>query len=133
MLIKSKKYANLILACLVSVFVFSACVSEFVIPPEPVIVEPPDEGFSFQDDIIPIFTNTGCNVSGCHAAGHPVLDLSPANAYTSIQDKGVVDTANPAQSILYTKAAPTSSHFGKYSPQDHAIILQWITDGAKNN
>ena len=112
------------------VFMFMiSCQYEFIVPEEVII----PETVSFSEDVIPIF-NASCNVSGCHVAGHGVLDLSPANAYDDLFRKNLIDVNNPAQSPLYVKlTASGSTHQGRSTPQQQATILEWINKGAQNN
>lgn len=92
----------------------------------------PPEDLSFSEKIIPIFNNK-CNITGCHTAGYFALDLTPENAWTDINNKGMVDLANPSESKLYTKIANPGTHDNRSLPSEQALILQWITEGAKNN
>jgi hypothetical protein len=90
---------------------------------------------TFSEDMIPIFNNS-CNVSGCHSAGGQVPNLTEANAYNSLTIGNYYDTNNPESSVLYLKV---SGQKGTSMPpsgvnQDYAaLILAWITQGAKNN
>jgi len=90
---------------------------------------------TFSGDIIPIF-NKSCNISGCHSAGGQVPNLTAANAYNSLTVGSYYNTNDPESSLLYLKVT------GQDSPpmppsgvnQDYAaLILAWITQGAKNN
>lgn len=87
---------------------------------------------SFANDIIPIF-NQKCNMAGCHVEGHSAVDLSPANAYASINAKGLIDLAAPENSGLYTKIHQSGTHDGRSTAVQQALILQWITEGALDN
>jgi hypothetical protein len=93
---------------------------------------------SFQNDIIPIF-NQQCNISGCHdgVTNPPQTDLTPANAYTDLFAKNQIDTLNPSQSNLYirmTTTVPLPMPPGGLLPASQTnLILNWITEGAKNN
>lgn len=104
---------------------------DFEQPDEPGPGEEPVE-ISFADEIIPIF-DSNCNVTGCHTAGHFAVDLTPDNAWQDIQDKGMLDLETPENSKLYTKIAQPGTHDGRSLPIHQQKILQWITEGAKNN
>lgn len=96
-------------------------------------IEPAPDSVSFGSDIIPIFDNS-CNMGGCHTAGHFAVDLTPANAYDDLWDKGLIDTISPELSGLYTKFYPPNSHAdGRYDANEMVLILAWIEQGAKDN
>jgi hypothetical protein len=48
---------------------------------------------------------------------------------------GLVNVSEPSSSVLYTYVkAGTSTHvWKKYADSQAELILQWITEGAKNN
>jgi len=111
----------------------TACVYETIVPP---VVEVPDD-VSFNDEIIPIF-NASCNTSGCHdGSWNP--DLIAANAYNSLLPDGegtsstYINLEDPASSLLYTKIAPGGSMEQFSTPEETALILGWIQEGALNN
>jgi hypothetical protein len=105
----------------------TGCEYEFV---EPEYIPPPTDSISFATDIMPIFNNS-CNMSGCHATGAKEPDLSPANAYASLQN-GYINTANPANSGIYTEiTAGTMTDFA--TPTEASLVLGWIQQGALNN
>lgn len=108
---------------------FASCEYEFIVPEEIVL---PEE-VSFTTDIIPIFDNS-CNTTGCHTAGHFAVDLTPANAYTDLFAKNLVNVQSPAESGLYTKLIETGgTHDGRSTPTQQQLILKWIQEGAQNN
>ena len=130
MINKPKYTIRITVALLFGLFLFNACESVYI---EPIVVEIPDDGVSFSEDLVPIFNNS-CNFSGCHVSGHPILDLSPANAYTDIFAKGTVDLDNPEQSSLYSKLVETGgTHANRSSITEQQLILAWIREGAKDN
>ena len=93
----------------------------------------PTVEIKFSNDILPIFNN-GCNVIGCHTAGHYAVDLTSANAYEDLFAKNLINTDTPLQSGLYTKlSTPGSTHIGRSTPTELQTILLWIEQGAKNN
>ena len=97
------------------------------------------QNVSFQKDIQPIF-NTNCATSGCHAGTKPAgsLNLEAYVAYVNLTDtkSGYIDTLYPKASLLYTcmtsvtNPMPPNGKLGKCTTD---LILQWITQKAKNN
>ncbi|MFB6317812.1 hypothetical protein [Saccharicrinis sp. FJH54] len=88
------------------------------------------ENVSFSADIEPIFTTQSC--TNCHPSMKKP-DLTAGSAYESIMSMGLVNTANPAESGIYTKPAPDNSHGANYTSAQAKLILAWIEQGAKNN
>ncbi len=123
-----RSHAILILFIL-SVAVVS-CTYDFIKKPEPIN---PTTPVSFATQILPIFSTDGC--TGCHKPGGQSPDYTPANAYNSIISTNVVDTTNPASSLLYTVPDPTTSghSWDKYTSQQAQLVLVWIQQGAQNN
>lgn len=109
---------------------FSACEYEYIVPEEIII---PVDSVRFSTDITPIFTEQGCDVSGCHKPnGFMPPDFSPDVVYESILT--YVDTLLPAESEIYIKLHdPSSTHVGRSTPEQQALILKWIQEGAHNN
>jgi hypothetical protein len=92
---------------------------------------------SFANDIQPIY-NSACNMSGCHATGGHVPDLSPGAAYAGTLT--YINTANPSNSDLYVRVMMSAGSEGfmpeggaPLSDEQKAKILTWITEGAQNN
>jgi hypothetical protein len=123
-----KKAARMALAGVVLMALVSACEYDYVDFPEPV---PSEIEVKFSTDIIPIFVSS-CNSSSCHATGAVPPDLTPANAYNSLMELNQVDTANPANSILYKKMSTGSMATFSTAAQAQAVF-DWISQGAKNN
>lgn len=121
---RATKFLFLLTACLL--FMVS-CEYEWI-EPEP---QPIPDVVSFQNHIVPIFNNS-CNMGGCHDAGGFAPDLSPANAYASLNDGSYIDINTPDASILYT-SMKNGSMKPYASPGDAELILEWIVQGAKNN
>jgi len=110
--------------------VMASCKYDFILPvPE----APVTSGVSFATQVVPIF-NTGNKCTSCHKTGGQSPDYTAAKAYSSIVPS-LINTSAPNQSRIYTFAGPsTSTHnWKKLSASEAAIILQWITEGAKNN
>lgn len=107
--------------------VFTGCKYDFILP----VPEDPQGGgdtnpVSFATKVYPILTN--CTV--CHGSGKSP-DFSASAAYSSVAK--LVNTANPAQSKIYTVPSPDGSHAMKFKTSEAAVLLKWITEGAKNN
>ena len=114
---------------LISLMVITSCEYEVIEFDQP----DPTSEIKFSNEIIPIF-NKGCNVVGCHSAGHVIVDLTAANAYKDLFAKNMIDTEFPEQSKLYAKlVAAGSTHAGRSTPTDQEKILLWIRQGAKEN
>lgn len=121
-----KKIANLLSGALLVVGLMS-CEYDWV---EPAVVVLP-ETVSFAGDIIPVF-NKSCNMSGCHAQGGTAPDLSAANAWNDLSQRGMINVQSPAQSLLYSSVATGSMK--KFSTDaNNALILKWIEQGALKN
>ncbi|MBT3302998.1 MAG: hypothetical protein HOD63_10880 [Bacteroidetes bacterium] len=129
---KTKKLIIVLIIFVMGLFVFTACEYETIEPVKIVIA--PGDSISFSLDIVPIFDQS-CNMAGCHIAGHWALDLSDAAAsYTDLFDKNMIDMTTPANSELYVKLIEVgSTHDGRSTPAQQALILAWLEDGAKNN
>jgi hypothetical protein len=105
----------------------TGCEYDFVEPDN----TPPPATISFATDIVPVF-NASCNMAGCHATGAAEPDLTPANAFNSLQSGGFISTADPASSLLYTSMATGSMKPFSTTSQAN-LILAWIQKGALNN
>jgi hypothetical protein len=103
---------------------------------------------SFQNDIFPVFTQTGCTASGCHGSGQGDLTMTTASvAYGNLVDVSSptsgevrVIPGNAAGSYLVKKLEGTAA-FGARMPlggsplsaNDLQNIKNWINKGAKDN
>ena len=102
----------------------------------------------FSTDVMPIFSKAYPTASGtqrcveCHAAGQDAPNVpftgTAAQTYTVIQTNGLVDTANPTQSKLYTyptglNAAHPGGKLFEPTSVDATTILDWIKAGAPND
>ncbi|HAQ19541.1 MAG TPA: hypothetical protein DCR40_09965 [Prolixibacteraceae bacterium] len=119
-----KKHSIFLLIVLLSLFVVG-CKYDFILPEE---VPPIDNSkpISFATQIAPIFAEK-CN--SCHNNQSPKLTADVAYAQLV---PSYVNTGTPASSKIYT--VPSSgSHYAKVSATQSALILAWITEGAKNN
>ena len=124
-----KKRLIFLITVLLSLFV-AGCKYDFILP----VPEVPVTGdVSFATQVAPIFS-TGGKCTSCHKPGGQSPDFTAGAAYTSIVP-ALVNTGTPAQSMIYTFPGPTTAThtWKKLSAGEAAIILQWITQGAKNN
>jgi hypothetical protein len=118
-----KKTIYLILIVL-TVFL-AGCKYSFIVPEEVPVIDT-TKPITFATQIVPVF-NEKCN--NCHNSQNPVL--TAASAYSKLVP-AYVNTASPASSKIYT-VATSGTHYAKVSAAQAALILQWITEGAKNN
>ncbi|HEY3371734.1 MAG TPA: cytochrome c [Prolixibacteraceae bacterium] len=118
------KKHNLFLILILFSLATISCKYDFVLPE----VVAPVSNVSFSQDITPIF-EAKCTV--CHKTGVQAPDLTAANAYSQIVP-AFVNTASPETSVIYINAS-SGNHAAKVSATQAAKILQWITEGAKNN
>ncbi len=93
--------------------------------------EPPgidnEKVYSFSADIEPIFKNC----AGCHpAVSQP--DLSPGNAFESLNSGGYINTSKPEESKLLKKLQGGHAGVNSTSPK-YIEIFGWMSQGAKNN
>src|SRR5665213_3975203 len=91
---------------------------------------------SFAKDIQPILTKS-CAVSGCHS-GSVAPNLSEATSFNALANGILVNTASPKTSEVYLwltgKKAVTMPAGAANNPSNiNALMLAWITQGAKNN
>lgn len=92
---------------------------------------------SFSKDIVPILTKS-CALSGCHSSGGHTPDLSAASAYNALIAGNYINKNNPSNSVIYawlTGKGTTKMPLGaNNNPSNiNALMLAWITQGAKNN
>ena len=117
-----KKHPIFSILILFSLFI-SSCKYDLVLPE---VVPPVVKDVSFATDIVPIFA---AKCISCHSAQAPQLKADVA--YSQIVPK-YVNTATPESSVIYINAS-SGKHYATVSATQAAIILKWITDGAKNN
>lgn len=113
--------------------VYTGCKYDFIVPEEVIDPDDPDvEQVSFSEDIIPIFTGNNC--TACHGTGGQIPDLTPDNAFSSLNTSRYINTSTPEESLIYTRPHPEGSgSHPKYSEADAALILVWLKQGAENN
>ena len=120
-----KKYSIFLILVLLSLFL-NSCKYDFVLPVEVPVVNPGGQPVSFSTQVVPILTDK-CIL--CHSTQSPTMGASVA--FTQLVP-GYVNTASPASSKLYVNAT-SGTHGATVSAAQGAVILQWITEGAKNN
>jgi hypothetical protein len=91
---------------------------------------------SFSKDIQPILTKS-CAVSGCHS-GAVAPNLSAATAYNALENGNLISTSTPKSSDVYLwltgkKAVAMPAGAANNPSNINALMLAWITQGAKNN
>jgi hypothetical protein len=116
------KKSNIFLVLIFSLLIFSSCKYDFILPEEVPVVN--DVKFSTQ--IVPIFAQK-CNL--CHNEQTPVM--SADLAYSQLVPS-YVNLAEPSNSEIY-KTPTSGTHGATISATQAALILQWITEGAKDN
>lgn len=131
----NKKYVigySLILIGLIAGFVGCTKTTTVVINPGSQITAP----VSFSKDVIPLLTKS-CALSGCHAPGGHVPDLSSDAAFLSLTTGGYIKASDPDNSLVMlwltgkkTPAMPLGS-----APNEDIIaeVYAWINQGALNN
>ena len=92
---------------------------------------------SFSKNLVPLFT-ANCALSGCHVSGGQTPNLTAASAYASLSGGNFFNVSSPSSSIVYERLTGTLTPempFGKpNNPSNiNALVLAWITQGAKNN
>jgi len=99
---------------------------------------------SFQQDIVPVFTASGCNTGSCHGSARgqdgfmiSLFGYDPKGDYYRLTRELAgrrLNLAVPEDSLLLTKASGSVPHTGgKLFEKDHpyyATLLEWIQDGA---
>lgn len=91
---------------------------------------------SFSKDIQPILTKS-CALSGCHS-GSQAPNLSAATSFNALATGGYVNTGTPKSSSVYLwltgkKAVAMPAGSANNPSNINALMLAWITQGAKNN
>jgi len=124
-----KKSTIFLISLLFALFV-NGCKYDFILPE---IVPPITGPVKFSTQVVPIFS-AGNKCTACHNTGGTAPDLTAANAFAQIVPD-LVNLGTPASSKIYSFPAPaTGTHsWKKYSAGEAAIILAWITEGAKDN
>jgi hypothetical protein len=117
-------------ALLVGVLLIGLVSCEYVTI-EPKVIVIPNDPVLFATQVAPMFTEAGCN--GCHGNGATPDFSTPAKAYSSITGNDLVDTTNPAASVIMVKINAGHGTAGNLSATQKALLLKWIEQGAQNN
>jgi len=126
------KRRNIFLILALFSLFFTGCKYDFIIPAEVPVINTGGTPISFASQIAPILS-TGDKCTQCHkpgGLGSPDFS-NPTTVYSQIVPK-YVNTTSPASSTFYVNAS-SGNHYAKVSATDAALILAWITEGAKNN
>ncbi len=128
-----KKTGKLMIALLLLLVTAAACHYDWIAPEDVAPVDPGEE-VSFAAGILPIF-NDNNNCTACHKGGGVSPDLTSGNAYAQINKSKYINTATPGESLLYKAVAPGQGMAGHktITPAQAALLLAWISQGAKNN
>ena len=112
------------IAIVVGAIIFNYSCEKIILQDEPLSAA---DSIKFSTDIKPIFASC----IGCHDASRaPNLKDNP---YQSLKTGGYINISHPSESNLYVQLKTKSSHSSKVSPSQLKKILDWITQGAKNN
>ena len=117
-----------LIVLITGIILIASCTDKYITKPY-VAPPPPGYQYSLTTDVQPIF-NGKC--ISCHKAGSVPPDLTTGNSYGSLTSMNMINTGNPASSVLYKKMS-TGSMATYCTQQDADVVLQWITQGAKNN
>ncbi|HYQ56937.1 MAG TPA: hypothetical protein VEP89_06265 [Draconibacterium sp.] len=118
-----------LLSLIVLAIIMSGCAYNFILEEE--VVDPTDPDapeVSFSTEIVPIFE---AKCTTCHN-GSRTPDLTPENAYNSLNSSRYINTDSPEESLIYTKPHPDGDHI-PYSEAQAALVLTWIAQGAQPN
>lgn len=112
----------------------------------PVTVKDAQEGrrVSFQQDVVPVFTASGCNTGSCHGSARgqdgfmiSLFGYDPKGDHYRLTRELAgrrLNLAIPEDSLLLTKSIGAVPHTGgKLFEKDHpyyATLLEWVKDGA---
>jgi hypothetical protein len=102
---------------------------------------------SFQNDVMPVFSKTGCNAGSCHgsARGKDGFNLSlygfdPKGDYYRLTREMMgrrVNVAVPADCLLMTKATGQVAHSGgslmKPDSEYYATLMRWLESGVRSD
>ncbi len=125
-----KKFYKILPAFILLIFTLASCESVVYIPSGEI-----PANLSYSEDVLAIF-NRSCNRGGCHNSGGVPPDLSPQNGYNYMVYGGMIDTANPENSLIYLSMNDLKNPMppeGLLSVYERSIVLGWIQQGANNN
>lgn len=86
----------------------------------------------FAEQILPIFEENDC--TSCHNSNYTEIDFTEGNAYETIFP-ALIDSINIDSSRIYLYPNPShlKHQYKKYSPEQAALVLLWLEQGALNN
>lgn len=123
---KSNRGIKTLVASLVTCLVFTTgCYYDKVLPEEA-----PEGDISYSEDIQPFF-DASC--ISCHNGGGLPLNLQASVSYAELIFGDYIDTADPDNSLLYTKINTGGSMEQYATDLERSMTLKWIKQGAKNN
>jgi hypothetical protein len=122
---KSKRIIQLLIFAGIGLTSAVSCKYDEVLPYEP----DPTIPVLFSEDIIPIFESS-CATAGCHN-GAVAPDLTSSTAYDVLWMGGYINTEVPDH-LWMSQAKGPMPPLGA-NETNNATVLQWITQGAKNN
>lgn len=125
------KKSNICFLLLLLGILLNACTYDFIVKEELPPVDP-TVSILFASQIVPVFTD---KCVACHKSGGTAPDLAAANAYNSLKNMNLLNTAAPESSLIYTYPSPSTSihSWKKFSAAEAQLVLTWIQQGAKNN
>ncbi len=99
---------------------------------------------SFEKDVMPVLTRTGCNTGSCHGAARgkdgfrvSLFGFDPVGDYNRItREIGVrrINLAMPAESLLIKKSVGSVPHSGgkrfEVDSTYYQVMLEWLQNGA---
>ena len=103
-----------------------------------------DDALSFQLDVMPIFSKTGCNAGSCHGAARgkdgfrlSLFGYDPKGDYFRITREMLgrrIDVALPDDCLLTNKATNRVAHTGgklfDVNSQYYGVLKRWLEEGA---
>src|SRR5687768_3257868 len=106
---------------------------------------PNSDRVSFKNDVMPVFLRAGCNAGSCHGSTRgqdgfrlSIFGYNPDDDYRSITREIAtrrINLAQPAESLLLTKAVGDAPHTGGKRFEKESVhyktLLRWLEEGAK--
>ena len=116
---------------LATVFFFSSCYKDIILPEVAIDPDGPPMAVSFSKELAPMF-NAKCALSGCHVSGAHKPYMNTDISFQQIVNGGFVNVALPKQSIIYNKI---NGEMKEYIPAaaDRQKVYDWIRNGSPNN
>lgn len=119
---------KLLIISIILLGALASCTKETV---KPIVLPSTVKAISFSSDLQPVFSS---NCAVCHDnQGSQDPDLTSGDSYHALISGGYINTTTPANSLLYQKINTGGSMASHSNVTFTAKVLQWITEGAKNN